>query len=59
VDNLPRIDRAPGFVSVNGLYRHGYLLSPYVLDLALQVCEGRVAHPIVHDLPQAKMVGAS
>jgi len=50
VDNLPRIDHAQGLLRVNGLYRHGYLLSPFVLDLALQVCEGNIAHAIVHEL---------
>lgn len=49
-DNLPRIDSAPGLLRVNGLYRHGYLLAPYVLDLALRACEGEVVHPIVHNL---------
>lgn len=46
-DNLPRIERAPGLLRVNGLYRHGYLLAPYVLDLAMQACEGDIEHPIV------------
>lgn len=49
-DNLPRIECASGLMRVNGLYRHGYLLAPYVLDLALQACEGNVAHPIVRNL---------
>ncbi len=46
-NNLPRIDRMPGLLRVNGLYRHGFLLSPYVLDVALQTLEGNVTHPIV------------
>jgi glycine oxidase len=50
LDNLPRIDKRPGFLSVNGLYRHGYLLSPFVLDLALQCIEGDVQHQIVREL---------
>lgn len=58
-NNLPRIDRAPGLLRVNGLYRHGYLLAPYVLDLALQACEGSVVHSIVHDTPVAKAVNQS
>jgi glycine oxidase len=49
-NNLPRIDWASGLLRVNGLYRHGYLLAPYVLDLALQVCERNIAHPIVHEI---------
>ncbi len=34
-DNLPVIDCQPGLLTVNGLYRHGYLLSPQVLEIAL------------------------
>lgn len=34
-DNLPVIDVQPGLITVNGLYRHGYLLSPYVVEKAL------------------------
>ena len=52
-DNLPRIDSCsnesgvPLLLRVNGLYRHGYLLGPLVLNLALAALEGRVTHPIV------------
>ncbi len=49
-DNLPRIEFASGLLRVNGLFRHGYLLAPYVLDLSLQRLAGEVAHPIVHTL---------
>lgn len=49
-DNLPRIDCAQGLLRVNGLYRHGYLLAPYVLDLALQTLDGDVVHPIVRSV---------
>lgn len=35
-DNLPRIDVNNGFISANGLFRHGYLLAPIV------------AHNVVH-----------
>ena len=45
-DNLPRIDTAPGLLRVNGLFRHGYLLSPYVIDAALDVIAGNVQHPL-------------
>ena len=34
-DNLPEIKCADGLLVVNGLYRHGYLLSPHVLESAL------------------------
>jgi glycine oxidase len=32
MDNLPRIERQPGLVRANGLYRHGYLLAPAVVE---------------------------
>ena len=35
-DNLPRIDcPEAGVMRINGLYRHGYLISPAVVDAAL------------------------
>jgi len=55
-DNLPRIDicangnAASALLRVNGLYRHGYLLGPLVLQLALAAIEGDIAHPIVRDV---------
>lgn len=49
-DNLPRIECAPGLLRVNGLFRHGYLLAPYVLDLALQTLDGHVDHSIVRTI---------
>ncbi|WP_024850165.1 FAD-dependent oxidoreductase [Hydrogenovibrio kuenenii] len=35
-DNLPRVDVAKGIARVNGLYRHGYLLSPAMAEKAIQ-----------------------
>lgn len=35
-DNLPRLRTlAPGVLQINGLYRHGYLIAPAVVDAAL------------------------
>jgi glycine oxidase len=34
-DHLPCIDATPGLVRINGLYRHGWLLAPDVMDEAL------------------------
>ena len=34
-DNLPRIEQHKGFTRINGLYRHGYLLAPAVVQEAL------------------------
>lgn len=37
-DNLPAIRAsAPGVLHINGLYRHGFMISPAVLDAALQL----------------------
>lgn len=37
IDNLPRIEHASGLMRINGLYRHGYLLSPYVVTEAMKI----------------------
>jgi len=34
-DNLPKITTTEGITSINGLYRHGYLLAPALIDDAL------------------------
>ncbi|WP_440054304.1 FAD-dependent oxidoreductase [Pseudoalteromonas sp. T1lg65] len=34
-DNHPRIERSGNLIRINGLYRHGYLLAPYVVKQAL------------------------
>lgn len=46
-NNLPRIDCNPGLMRINGLYRHGYLLSPMVTDAALAALSGDYSHSIV------------
>lgn len=58
IDNLPRIDTAPGLLRVNGLYRHGYLLGPLVLQLALAAIDGDATHPMVRRAEQDKVVAA-
>jgi glycine oxidase len=35
-DNLPRIENEAGLTRINGLYRHGYLLSPAMVEKALR-----------------------
>lgn len=44
-DNLPAVRRvAPRHLQVNGLYRHGYLIAPAMLDVTLELIEtGRSA----------------
>jgi glycine oxidase len=34
-DNLPRIDAQPGLVRINGLFRHGWLIAPAMVEQAL------------------------
>ncbi len=35
-DNLPRIDAARGLTRINGLFRHGWLLAPALVEEALE-----------------------
>ena len=35
-DNHPRIERQPGLLRINGLFRHGWLLAPALVDDALE-----------------------
>lgn len=35
-DNLPRVDTQPGLTRVNGLYRHGWLIAPAMVEEALE-----------------------
>ncbi len=41
-DNLPRVEHADGLLRINGLFRHGWLLAPALVEDALAVLE--VAH---------------
>jgi glycine oxidase len=36
-DNLPRVSRRSNVIHVNGLYRHGFLLSPAMAQQAAQM----------------------
>ncbi|MHA1539194.1 MAG: glycine oxidase ThiO [Alphaproteobacteria bacterium] len=38
-DNLPKIQHQEGLIRINGLYRHGFLLSPKMADLAFNLIE--------------------
>jgi glycine oxidase len=38
-DNRPRIRFAPGLVRVNGLYRHGFLVAPKLVELIVEILE--------------------
>ncbi|WP_168464604.1 glycine oxidase ThiO [Wolbachia endosymbiont of Ctenocephalides felis wCfeT] len=47
-DNLPRISYTEGLLSINGLYRHGFLLAPVLVEEAISVIEmgtNSILHP--------------
>ena len=35
-DNLPRIEQSPGLVRINGLFRHGWLIAPALVEQTLK-----------------------
>ena len=37
-DNLPRIEVEPGLTRINGLFRHGWLIAPALVEDALKGC---------------------
>ena len=45
-DNAPRTEVAPGVVRINGLFRHGWLLAPALVEDALHGCGLGVAGPL-------------
>ncbi len=48
-DNLPRFYSEPGLLRINGLYRHGFLIAPRLVELAVDFLQnGRV--PSTRDL---------
>jgi glycine oxidase len=46
-DNRPRIIAAKGYIYVNGLYRHGFLLAPVLAELVSAHLETGATHPEV------------
>lgn len=46
-DNRPRIIRRNGYIYVNGLYRHGFLLAPALAELVADHLDTGAAHPEV------------
>lgn len=48
-DNRPRIYTGPKILRINGLYRHGFLLAPSLLEIALEIIESsRVPETAAH-----------
>ena len=43
-DNLPRVKRKGSEISINGLYRHGFLLAPAMARNAAELILGRQTH---------------
>lgn len=44
MDNLPRVTLRPGFAAANGLYRHGFLVAPVVVEeIARHIAGGEKA----------------
>lgn len=48
MDNLPRIDIEQHLMTINGLYRHGYLLGPVVVQAALDAFGQQDNSALVH-----------
>jgi glycine oxidase len=46
-DNRPRIIVTEGYIYVNGLYRHGFLLAPALAELVAAYLETGATHPEV------------
>jgi glycine oxidase len=46
-DNRPRIIPRKGYIYVNGLYRHGFLLAPVLAELVTEYIETGATHPEV------------
>lgn len=44
-DNLPRVELGPGLVTLNGLFRHGYLLAPRLCSWVVDAVEDRPLPP--------------
>jgi glycine oxidase len=64
-DNLPqiRLNRETGLMQINGLYRHGFMISPAILDCALELLEHGESHTaevlgvsVIHDARAEELV---
>jgi glycine oxidase len=58
-DNNPRIFHQPGLLRVNGLYRHGFMISPKLVNLVVNfLTEGELARDFAEIFVEEKLVGA-
>jgi glycine oxidase len=54
-DNLPEIRISkPGLMLINGLYRHGFLIAPAVLDCAIELIQSTVNDGVTATSPLAQ-----
>lgn len=54
-NNLPRVSLEPGLLRINGLYRHGFLVSPSLTKFVCNlVCEEK-KHPLIEELISEEM----
>lgn len=50
-DNQPQINHHDGLIAINGLFRHGYLLSPVMAEIAIDIAlQGESSHPLAAQL---------
>ncbi|OVE81812.1 glycine oxidase ThiO [bacterium M21] len=46
-DNLPRVDFCEGLLTINGMFRHGFLIAPALVEAAVsQLTTGKVEGPV-------------
>ncbi|MBW7909528.1 MAG: glycine oxidase ThiO [Kiritimatiellae bacterium] len=49
-DNHPRLIAKPGLLRINGLFRHGFLISPALADFVIEYLENGTIHPMAERL---------
>ncbi len=47
-DNLPKIECEPGLLRINGLFRHGFLLAPAIVDDAIAQLDVMLAGKVIN-----------
>lgn len=57
-DNQPQIIQTHSLIQINGLFRHGFLIAPVVLEQALSVINNRL-NDTNHPLPYANLLPVS
>ncbi len=52
-DNLPRILPDQGLIRINGLYRHGFLIAPALVDIVCEFIDEGSTHPLAEGIMDA------